>query len=44
MIGTEWNTEEEKMKEDFLWALGNETRHQVTQSEYRTDPEKKKIR
>ena len=37
MTGTEWNTKEEKIQQDFLWALGPEATHQMTPSEVRTD-------
>ena len=44
MTGTdEWNTKEEKMQQDFLWALGPEATHQKTKPEYRTDPDNIKI-
>ena len=39
----EWNTEQEKIQKDFLWALGPETTHQKTTSEYLTDPDNIKI-
>ena len=44
MTGTgEWNTGEEKRQQDFLWALGLEAKHQITKSEYQTDPDNIKI-
>ena len=43
LTGTEWNTKEEKIEQDFLWALGPEATHQLTQSENRTDPKNIKI-
>ena len=38
MNGIESNTEEEKIKQDFFWALGPEATHQITRYEYQTDP------
>ena len=43
MNGTEWNTKEEKIQRDFLWALGLNAAHQIPQSEYRTDSDIIKI-
>ena len=43
MTGADWNTKKEKLQQDFLWALGPESTHQITQSEYQTDPDNKKI-
>ena len=43
MNGTEWEVKEEKIQEDFLWALGLETAHQIIQSENRNEPDKIKI-
>ena len=40
MTGTdERNTKQEKIQQDFLWALGPEATHQITRSEYRSDPD-----
>ena len=39
MTGTDWNTKEEKIQQDFLWALGPQATHQIPRSEYRTDSE-----
>ena len=39
MTGTEWKTKEEEIQQDFLWALEPETTHQITRSEYQTDPD-----
>ena len=35
MTGTQWFTEEEKIQQDFLWALGPEVTHQITRSDQR---------
>ena len=43
MTGTEWNNKEATIQQDFLWALGPEETHQITRSEYRTDPDNIKI-
>ena len=43
MTGTDWNSKEEKIKQDFLWAQRLEATHQIPRSEYRTDPENIKI-
>ena len=44
MTGTdEWNTKQENIQQEFLWALGLEETHQMTKSEYRTDPDNIKI-
>ena len=32
MTGTEWNTKEEKIQQEILWALGPEAAHQITRS------------
>ena len=32
-----------KEQQDFLWALGPEATHQMTRSEYQTEPDKIKI-
>ena len=37
MTRTEWNTKEEKIQQDFLWALGSTAKHQITRSEYSTE-------
>ena len=37
MTGTEWITKEEKIQQDFLWALGPEATHQITRFEDRTE-------
>ena len=34
---------EEKIQQDFLWALGPEATHQITQSENRTEPDNIKL-
>ena len=34
ITGTEWNTEEKKIQQDFLWSLGPEATHLITRSEY----------
>ena len=40
MTGTnDWNTKEEKIQQDLLWALGPEKMHQTTKSEFRTEPD-----
>ena len=45
MTGTdECNTKEEKIQQDFLWALEPEATHQITKSECRTNPNKIKIK
>ena len=43
MTGTECNTKEEKIQQDFLWALEPEATRQITGSEYETDPDIIKI-
>ena len=45
MTGTnKWNTKQtEKIQQDFLWALGPETTHQIARSEYQTDPDNIRI-
>ena len=44
MAGTnEWSTKEEKIQQDFLWALRPKATHQITKSDYRTDPDNIKI-
>ena len=44
MPGTdEWNNKQEKIQQDFLWALGHKATHQIIRSEYRTDPDNIKI-
>ena len=44
LTGTDkWNTKQEKIQQDFLWALRTKARHQITRSEYRTDPDNIKI-
>ena len=40
MTGTEWITKEKKVQQDFLSALEPEATHQITRSEYRTQPDK----
>ena len=40
LTGAEVNRKEEKTKQDFPWALGPETNHQITRSEYRNEPDK----
>ena len=39
MTGIEWISKEEKIHQDFLWALRPKAAHQITQSEYLTDPD-----
>ena len=44
MTGTnKWNTKQKKIQQDFLWALGPEATHQITKSDYRTDPDNIRI-
>ena len=44
MPGTdEWNSKQEKIQQDFLWALGTEATQQITRSEYRTKSDNIKI-
>ena len=40
MTGTEGNTKEKKIQQDLLWTLGPEATYLITQSEYRTQPDK----
>ena len=40
---TKWNRKEKKIQKDFHWALGPEATHQITRSEYGTEPDKIKI-
>ena len=37
--GTEWNNKQEKVQQDFLWALGPNATHEITRFGYRTDPD-----
>ena len=43
MTGTEWDVREEKIQQDFPWALEPEATHQIRRSEYRIEPDKFKI-
>ena len=44
MTGTERDTKEGKIQQDFLWALGPEAMHQITRSEYRTEPNRSELK
>ena len=43
MTGTECNTKEETIQQNFLRALGPRATHQIARSEYRADPDKIKV-
>ena len=43
MIETECDAKEKKIEQDVLWALGPEATHQITRSEYQTEPNKIEI-
>ena len=43
MTGTEWDTKEENIQQEVLWALAPKATHQKTRSKYRTQPDKIKI-
>ena len=43
MTWTQWNTKKEKTQQDFMWVLGPETTHQITQSGKRIEKDNFKL-
>ena len=39
-----WTEKENEIQEDFIWGIGPEALHQMTRAEYKTDPDKTKIK
>ena len=39
-----WTEKENEIQEDFIWGIGLEILYQMTRAEYKTEPDKMKIR
>ena len=41
---TNWNSKEQAVQEDFIWAVGPEALYQITRAEYKTEPDSIKVK
>ena len=39
-----WTAKENEIQEDFIWGIGPEALYQMTRAEYKTEPDKVKMK